>query len=89
MMLFSKDTEEVSRIADSLVKCGCCARCTLRYLGLKDTYSYKKTIEVNELSEPIHGILILIVLFLCIRGSRGGSGGPDPPHEKSQKYRVS
>ena len=47
MMLFSKDTEEVSRIADSLVKCGCCARCTLRYLGLKDTYSYKKTIEVK------------------------------------------
>ena len=48
MMLFTKDPKEIGDIASMLRNCGCCARCTLRYLGLKDTYAYRKSLQVKH-----------------------------------------
>ncbi|XP_060568856.1 tRNA pseudouridine synthase Pus10-like [Ruditapes philippinarum] len=39
--LFTSDLAMIKDIASELSACGCCARCTLRYLGLKDMYFYK------------------------------------------------
>ncbi|KAL4238436.1 putative tRNA pseudouridine synthase Pus10 [Mactra antiquata] len=41
MTLFTSDTTVIANITKELVSCGCCARCTMRYLGLKDMALYK------------------------------------------------
>ena len=47
MALFSKDADEIRKISRALQDCGCCTRCTLRYLGMRETHNYRKNLQVG------------------------------------------